>query len=72
MTPEEVAWVAGLLEGEGYFSISSARHRQARVVCSMTDEDVVRKLHVLAGGPDAALLEARTRQALTDTHQEEG
>lgn len=45
--PDEIAWVAGLLEGEGYFSRSANRVKWNRyeVGCGMTDEDVIRKLH---------------------------
>ena len=48
MTEIDIAWAAGLLEGEGCFS----RHVRKKnnqlsfaIHCEMTDEDVVRKLH---------------------------
>ena len=41
----EIAWLAGLLEGEGYFHLN--RERYPRVVLSMTDEDVVTKAAIL-------------------------
>lgn len=47
MSVEEVAWVAGLLEGEGSFMVQ--KKGSLCVSCSMTDEDVVRKLHELTG-----------------------
>ena len=43
----EVAWVAGLLEGEGCFCTKTGGAQY--VNCSMTDEDVVRKLHAIVG-----------------------
>lgn len=47
-------WVAGLLEGEGCFSIftrSSAthNHKSLAIHCEMTDQDVIEKLHRLVG-----------------------
>ena len=51
MTPEETAWLAGLLEGEGAFGCSGAKarpqSRTLRIQLNMTDEDVVRKAAVL-------------------------
>lgn len=51
---KDLYWVAGLLEGEGSFNISKqtshGRHYQyARVMCNMSDEDVIRKLHRVTG-----------------------
>jgi hypothetical protein len=48
--PIQVAWAAGILEGEGCFSICTRKtakhdHKTLAVHCEMTDEDVVRKLH---------------------------
>lgn len=43
----EIAWLAGLLEGEGYFSLRSGRYPQ--IVLSMTDEDIVVKAAFLMG-----------------------
>lgn len=51
------AWVAGILEGEGSFTLGAEgyraggkpRIRQIQVTCGMTDEDVIRRLHRLAG-----------------------
>lgn len=45
----DAAWVAGLLEGEGCFSIfkrttSTQNHKQLNIQCTMTDEDVILKL----------------------------
>ena len=45
MTPEETAWLAGLLEGEGCFAMGSG----VQVILAMTDEDIVRRAAVLMG-----------------------
>lgn len=50
----EAAWVAGLLEGEGCFSIftrssSTHNHKSLAIHCEMTDEDVIHKLHKICG-----------------------
>ena len=45
-TPEEVAWAAGLFEGEGTFVFSAQR---ARASMASTDEDVLRRFHVIVG-----------------------
>ena len=55
MTPEEIAWVAGLLEGEGSFSRKKAISSSGRVLyypqvsCGSTDEDVIEKLTEIVG-----------------------
>lgn len=46
MTENELHWVAGLLEGEGCFSMTG---RSACVVCKMNDRDVIERLHKLMG-----------------------
>ena len=53
-TEPEIAWIAGLLEGEGCFSIcirktAKHNHKTVAVHCEMTDEDVIIKLHKIAG-----------------------
>lgn len=53
-TEPEKAWMAGLLEGEGCFSICVRKtakhdHKTLAVFCEMTDEDVIVKLHKIAG-----------------------
>lgn len=47
----EIAWLAGLLEGEGYFALQERRPGRFYPVLrlSMTDEDVVRRAAVLMG-----------------------
>lgn len=37
---KSIAWLAGILEGEGYFSLSPS----PTITLSMTDEDIVRKV----------------------------
>jgi hypothetical protein len=52
--PIDVAWLAGLLEGEGSFFVQKRpdrRRDQARVYLAMTDEDVVRRAASLMGAP---------------------
>lgn len=56
MTDPELAWVAGLLEGEGCFLLvpkrtkSGGSYFSARVSCNMTDLDVLQRLQSLIGG----------------------
>src|ERR1700739_4570225 len=46
----DIAWVAGLLEGEGYFAIKTTGHyRRPHVQLRMTDKDVVEKFAALVG-----------------------
>lgn len=53
--PSEIdyAWAAGLLEGEGCFSIhqrSTRRNTKSVAIhCEMTDQDVIEKLHSVFG-----------------------
>lgn len=46
-TRENLAWLAGLLEGEGSFMLAKGRLPALRV--GMTDEDVIRHAHSIAG-----------------------
>lgn len=44
---EHIAWAAGILEGEGCFSMFKRKgkdYHQCSIFCEMTDEDTVRKL----------------------------
>lgn len=50
MSELQYAWAAGVLEGEGCFSIFQRKtakwdHKSLAIHCEMTDEDVIRKLH---------------------------
>ncbi len=40
----KLAWVAGLLEGEGSFMVKGDKHRSVGVKCNMTDEDTIVRL----------------------------
>lgn len=42
---EDLAWAAGLFEGEGSFSIHNARSGNPVASLIITDEDVIRKFH---------------------------
>lgn len=44
----DIAWAAGLFEGEGHFGIHSG-HGQRSATLQMTDEDTVRKFHEVVG-----------------------
>lgn len=46
-TRENLAWLAGILEGEGTFRLH--QERQPCVTVAMTDEDVIRRAHEVAG-----------------------
>lgn len=48
MTNEELAWLAGLLEGEGAF-VAGSTHARVSVALHMTDLDVVEKAATLMG-----------------------
>lgn len=56
MNREELAWCAGILEGEGCFSVQhltssgGVPYVGISVLCQMTDEDVINRLQVLIGG----------------------
>lgn len=50
MTVRDIAWLAGLLEGEGCFFIAK-RHTNARVVLGMTDADIVQRAAAMVGNP---------------------
>jgi hypothetical protein len=48
----EYAWAAGILEGEGCFSIHKRKDRPSptsAIHCEMTDEDVIIRLHSVFG-----------------------
>jgi len=53
-TDIQIAWAAGILEGEGCFSIfkrasSTTNHKQLCIQCTMTDRDVITKLADIFG-----------------------
>ena len=45
----ELAWVAGLLEGEGSFMTKTGGN-SPKIQCTMTDLDVLERLQILMGG----------------------
>lgn len=47
MTPEDVAWVAGLFEGEGCVFLQFGRYPQ--LIVQMTDRDVIERLARIVG-----------------------
>jgi hypothetical protein len=47
MTATDIAWLAGIIEGEGTFGRKGHPAGQVRV--QMTDEDVIDRLHSLTG-----------------------
>jgi hypothetical protein len=49
MTDLELAWVVGLLEGEGCFGWhrTQKKYKYPRVQFATTDEDVIRKFHAI-------------------------
>lgn len=58
MTPEQTAWLAGLFEGEGcilHTRVKPPKSRRTngetarRLAISMTDEDVIRRVHAITG-----------------------
>jgi hypothetical protein len=50
-TDLELGWLAGIVEGEGTFTMNryASGQRSPRVAVKMCDEDVVRRVHVVAG-----------------------
>jgi hypothetical protein len=44
--PANLSWLAGILEGEGYFGYTAGK---MRVECEMSDEDVIKRVHYVAG-----------------------
>lgn len=56
MTEIETAWLAGLLEGEGYFGtinswVSGRCYRYPRIGVNMTDRDVIDRVATLWEAP---------------------
>src|SRR5713101_5647962 len=49
-TREEIAWIAGLLEGEGCFSINNKYDIQPQIHIRMTDLDVIERARSILGG----------------------
>ena len=54
MKTEDLSWIAGLLEGEGSFSLAYKKspyneYYYPRIVISMTDEDVIQRAAIIMG-----------------------
>lgn len=50
MTPAEAAWIAGIIEGEGYIGWKvRGPYGMGRIAVSMTDHDVIDRLHAWTG-----------------------
>lgn len=53
LTSKDIAWIAGLLEGEGSFLVAN---KSICVMCQMTDKDIIERLASYfvcpVGGPD--------------------
>lgn len=52
MTEAELAWLAGILEGEGSFMVAKSRYKErvyryARITVQMSDADVIERVHKL-------------------------
>jgi len=78
MTDIDAAWLAGLLEGEGYFQITKPRHHhptQVVIRLSMTDKDVVEKAAKLLNNvpinEKAKTTERKTIYAISLTKRDE-
>lgn len=67
MTKTEIAWLAGLLEGEGWFgdfALRSGKRRTPGISLCMTDRDVVERAAKLMGDRHVSHLPAKPpRQA---------
>lgn len=48
-TRENLAWLAGLVEGEGSLTLERKSRNTLRIKIKMTDEDVIRRAHAVAG-----------------------
>ena len=60
----DYAWAAGVLEGEGCFSIFKRKERRntrsVAIHCVMGDEDIVRRLHSLFGCGHVSIIPPRS------------
>lgn len=71
-TDVEIAWLAGLLEGEGCFSCSKPRQgRRAQLVVyvKMTDADVVVRAAKLIGAPSVRRVRDTRKENFSDCYQ---
>ena len=49
MNPTQIAWAAGLFEGEGCITFRDKKHNQPYLKINMTDFDVIRKFYEMVG-----------------------
>lgn len=47
---QQIAWFAGLYEGEGSLALAGREKQRAYIQIDMTDQDVVERCHALFGG----------------------
>ena len=67
-SPHNLAWAAGIIEGEGCFSHYQRSNRPstgAAIHCEMTDEDTIRTLHKVLGVGKVSRRPARARRKPT-------
>src|SRR5690242_18360085 len=55
MTETEIAWLAGLLEGEGCFTLANKKTGQPAVTINMTDRDVIERAAALMGAKNVLI-----------------
>ena len=61
-------WAAGILEGEGCFSIfqrPTKNNKSLAIHCEMTDEDTIRKLHEVLGVGNVNYRPSRTSRKVS-------
>ena len=49
ITPEQIAWVAGIIEGEGCISSTKKKPQRWWISVRMTDKDTIQRLHMYTG-----------------------
>ena len=60
ISPVELAWLAGIIEGEGTFVTSRRQAKDyPKIAVSMTDEDVIRKFYAITGAGGVYTLTVR-------------
>jgi hypothetical protein len=68
MTEIEIAWLAGLLEGEGSFGLTGYAAKKSKVFptisLAMTDLDIIERAGALIGGQGQARIMARVGQRM--------
>lgn len=64
MKEQDLYWLAGLLEGEGYFTYS----KSATISLQMTDRDIVERVSNLFGGKSIIETKARAKQNKDSYH----